>query len=51
MNVIGTLGATLLRNLLTGKKAITTSQRRAKIRASEGTIRAGEGTIRAGHDF
>ena len=33
--LLGTLGATLLGNLLTGK----------------GTIRAGEGTIRAGQDF
>ena len=32
---LGTLGASLLRNLLTGK----------------GTIRAGEGTIRAGQGF
>ena len=34
-NVLGTLVASLLENLLTGK----------------GTIRAGEGTIRAGQDF
>ena len=33
--LFGTLGASLLENLLTGK----------------GTIRAGEGTIRAGEDF
>ena len=33
--LLGTLGATLLGNLLTGK----------------GTIRAGEGTIRTGQDF
>ena len=33
--LLGTLGANLLRNLLTGK----------------GVMRAGEGTIRAGHDF
>ena len=33
--LLGTLGATLLGNLLTGK----------------GTIRAGEGTVRAGQDF
>ena len=33
--VISTLGASLLRDLLTGK----------------GTIRAGEGTIKAGQDF
>ena len=40
--LLGTLGATLLGNLFTGK--IT-------IRAGEGTIRVGEGTIRAGQDF
>ena len=33
--LLGTLGASLLRNLLTGK----------------GTIRAGEGTIRAGQGY
>ena len=33
--LLSTLGASLLRNLLTGK----------------GTIRAGEGTVRAGQDF
>ena len=33
--LLGTLGASLLKNLLTGK----------------GTIRAGEGAIRAGQDF
>ena len=33
--ILGTLGASLLGNLLTGR----------------GTIRAGEGTIRAGQDF
>ena len=33
--VLGTLGASLSRNLLTGK----------------GKIRAGEGTIKVGHDF
>ena len=35
LNVLGTSGASLLGNLLTGK----------------GTIRAGEGTVRAGQDF
>ena len=40
--VLGTLGDSLLRNLLTGK---------GKIRAGEETIRAGKGTIRAGQDF
>ena len=38
----GTVGASLLGNLLTGK---------GTIRAGEDTIRASEGTIRAGQDF
>ena len=42
--LLGTLGASLLGNLLTGKEATAVSERR-------GTIRAGEGTIRAGQDF
>ena len=37
--LLGTLGASLLRNLLTGK---------GRIRTNEGTFRAGEGTVRAG---
>ena len=40
--LLGTLGASLLGNLLTGK---------GTIRAGEGTVKAGEATIRAGHDF
>ena len=40
--LLGTLGASLLGNLLTGK---------GTIRASEDIIRAVEGTIRAGQDF
>ena len=40
--LLGTLGATLLGNLLTGKGAGG---------AGEGTIRAGECTIRADQDF
>ena len=40
--LLGTLGSSLLEDLLTGKGAIT---------AGEGTIRAGEGTIRADQDF
>ena len=40
--LLGTLGVSLLGNLLTGKSTI---------RAGEDTIRAGEGTIRAGQDF
>ena len=42
--LLGTLGASLLRNLLTGKGAIAASQ-------GGGTIRAGEETIRAGGSF
>ena len=40
--LLGTLGASLLGNLLTGKSTI---------RAGEGKFRAGEGTIRAGQNF
>ena len=57
--LFGTLGASLLGNLLTGKGAIATSQGRERLqtlatRASmpgRNTIRAGEGTVRAGQDF
>ena len=40
--LLGTLGASLLGNLLTAKE---------KIRAGERTIRASEDTIRAGQNF
>ena len=40
--LLGTLGATFLGNLLTGKGTVT---------AGQGTIRAGEVTIRVGQDF
>ena len=40
--LLGTLGASLFGNLLTGKKVM---------RAGESTIRVGEGAIRAGQDF
>ena len=40
--LLGTLGASLLGNVLLGKRTT---------KASEGKIRAGEGTIRAGQDF
>ena len=40
--LLGTLGASLLGNLLAGKGTIT---------AGEDTIRSDEGTIRAGQDF
>ena len=42
--LLGTLGASLLGNLLTGKTAVPMSQGWA-------TIRAGEVTVRAGQDF
>ena len=47
----GTLGTSLLANLLTGKKVIATSQGRDTIRAAESTITTDEGTITAGQDF
>ena len=40
--LLGTLGASLLGNLLVGKETIW---------AGKGTIRAGEGTLTAGQDF
>ena len=40
--LFGTLGVSLLGNLLTGK---------GTIRPGEGTFRAGEGTVRAGQEF
>ena len=49
--LIGTLGTSLLGNLLTGKGAIAASQGREANTPGLGTIRAGEGTIRAGEDF
>ena len=49
--LLGTLGAGLLGNLLTGKGAIATSQGRSTIRAAEDTFRAAEGSVRAGQHF
>ena len=57
--LLGTLGASLLGNLLTGKEVIWTSQGRKGSETlatwanipGRGTIRAGEGRIRAGQDF
>ena len=49
--LLGTLGAILLENLLTGKGAITTSQGWDMVRAEEGTFRTGEGAVIAGQDF
>ena len=47
----GTLGASLIGNLLTGKRAVTTSPGQGTIRAGEGTFRAFESSFRAGQDF
>ena len=48
---LGTLGVSLLGNLLTGKGAITTSQGREANMPGRGTNRAVESTIRAAQDF
>ena len=45
--LLGTLGASLLGNLFTGKGVKAKIPGRRVIRPGEGTIRAGEGTIRA----
>ena len=42
--LLGTLGASLLRNLLAGKGAIATSQGWGTIRAREGKIRSDKET-------
>ena len=49
--LLGTLGASLLGNLLTGKGAIATSQGWGIYRAGKGkgVLRAGEGVLRAGY--
>ena len=47
--LLGTLGASLLANLLTGKGTIVTSQGRGIYRAGKGLNRAGEGVLRAGY--
>ena len=49
--LLGTLGASLLDNLLTGKGTITTSQGRETNIPGRGIIRPCEGTIRAVQDF
>ena len=49
--LLGTLGASLLGNLLVGKGLIATSQGQETMRAGEGTLRAGEGIIRSGENF
>ena len=40
--LLGTLGASLLRNLLTSKGAIARIQRIVTFRAAEGTIKSGQ---------
>ena len=47
--LLGTLGASLLWNLLTGNGAIATSHRRVVNKKGNRINRAGEGVIRAGY--
>ena len=49
--ILSTLGASLLRNILAGNRAIATSQGRGIYRAGkgQGINRGGEGVIRAGY--
>ena len=49
--LLGTLGTSLLGNLLTGKWTIATNQGQSVTRASEGAFRAGESNIRADQNF
>ena len=49
--LLGTLDASLLGNLLAGKRAIATRQERGTIRAGKDTIRVGKGTFRSGQNF
>ena len=49
--LLGTLSASLLGNLLTGKGGIAASQGREANMPEQGTITAGEETIRAGRIF
>ena len=46
--LLGTLGAILFGNLLTGKGAIATSHKRRLNKKRKGINRAGEGIVRAG---
>ena len=48
---LGTLGASLLGNLLTGKEVKAKILGRRVVRVGEGTFRAGEDRIRANQDF
>ena len=47
--LLGTLGASLLGNILAGKGAIATSHGRRINKKDQGIIRAGEGIVRAGY--
>ena len=47
--LLGTLGASLLGNLLTGTGTVRTGE--GTFRAGKGTITAGEGTVTAGQSF
>ena len=49
--LLGTLGGSLLENLLTDKGAIARCQRGKANMPGQGTIRTGESTVRAGQDF
>ena len=49
--LLGTLDASLLGNLLTGKRVISTSQGDEANMCARGTIKSGEGTVRAGQEF
>ena len=54
--LLGTLGGSLLGNLLTGKGVMRAGEGaiqggKKAIQAGEGVVRAGEGTIRTGQDF
>ena len=49
--LLDTLGASLLRNLLTGKGAIATSHKQIANKKAEKINQAGEGVIRAGEGY
>ena len=49
--LLGTLGVSLLGNLLAGKGVIATRQEWGTIRAGKGKIRAGKGTVRSGPGY
>ena len=49
--ILGTIGASLFRNLLGSKRVKAKIPEKGVMRAGEGTIRAGEGTIRTSQNF